>query len=30
MHVSRLERDGLKKLRTYLGGDAGSGHAMAN
>jgi len=30
MHVSRLERDGLKKLRTYLGSDAVTGHGMAN
>lgn len=30
MHVSRLERDGLQKLRSYLGSDARSGHAMAN
>ena len=30
MHVSRLERDGLRKLRTYLGADAVTGHAMAN
>jgi RNA polymerase sigma-B factor len=30
MHVSRLEREGLKKLRSYLGADATTGYAMAN
>lgn len=30
MHVSRLERDGLRKLRSFLGPDGASGHAMAN
>jgi RNA polymerase sigma-B factor len=30
MHVCRLERDGLRRLRGYLGGSPVSGHAAAN
>lgn len=30
MHVSRLERDGLRRLRTYLASDVVTGHGMAN
>jgi RNA polymerase sigma-B factor len=30
MHVSRLERDGLRRLRTYLANETHAGHGMAN